>query len=59
MSTWGIKQEETEMEEQEKHRERLCEGKPFCAYCLDEWEEANHAELDKRGYYDWEGKWTT
>ncbi len=52
-------QEETEMEELERHKARICEGPPLCGYCLDDFEEAEYLELEKMGYYDWNGKWTT
>jgi len=51
-------QEKIEMDEQELHKEDLCEGAPYCAYCVDDWEEANREELDRQGYYDSKGEWT-
>ncbi len=52
-------QEMIEIAQQQAHDDRECEGVPFCAYCLDDWEEKQRQELDDHGYYDWNGKWTT
>ncbi len=45
--------------ERKAHDEDQCEGQPLCVYCQEEWEEANREELDKQGYYDSKGRWTT
>jgi hypothetical protein len=39
-------QELIEIAEQQAHDDGECEGVPFCAYCLDAWEEANQEALD-------------
>lgn len=45
-------------EELEKHDSGECEGMPYCAYCQEDWEEANREELEAMGYYDSKGHWT-
>ncbi len=49
-------QEETEMAEREAHDNGICMGIPLCGWCLDEWEEQEHEELDRLSYYDSTGR---
>jgi hypothetical protein len=60
---WGTKADcEQELDgnaERQAHEDGTCGGMLFCDWCLDDWEEANRKELDKRGYYDSKGRWTT
>ena len=52
-------QEQIEIAEQQAHDDGECEGMPYCGYCQAQWEEYNRDELDRQGYYDSKGRWTT
>jgi len=45
--------------ERKAHEAGFCRGVPTCGLCLDDWEEAEREELDRQGYYDSKGHWTT